>query len=107
MEKQRLRNLTTGKLHTDISFIYQDLEYITGMQGLMTHMLPNVMRAVMPWLKTKVNDSEYWDDKYSPELTGEYDIRPMNDEEKKEMFSMYQSMPHPFEQLGSKHKSNH
>lgn len=96
MEKQRLRNLTTGRLHTDITFIYQDLEFITGMEGIMTHMLPNVMTAVMPWLKEKVTDNEYWDDKFSPELSGEYQLEPMNNEECSLMLKRYGKLPHPF-----------
>lgn len=104
MEKQRLRNLTTGRLHTEVNFIYQDLEFITGMEGLMTHMLPNVMRSVEPWLREKVTDSEYWDDEYKPELRGEYQLEPMNQAERGEMLKRYAALPHPFELLGTARK---
>ena len=96
MEKQRLRNLTTGRLHTDVSFIYQDLEFITGMEGIMTHMLPNVSRAVTPWLKKQVKDAEYWDGQYKPELKGEHPIAPMNTREREEMLNIYNGLPSPF-----------
>ncbi len=95
MNKQRLRNLTTGKLHTEMSHIYQDLELITGMGGLMTHMLPNAMRAVEPWLETVVTDSEYWDGEYHPALDGEYDLPPMTTHQQKECLSRYQKLPSP------------
>ena len=32
MDIQRLRNLTTGRLHTEMGHIYEDLELITGMR---------------------------------------------------------------------------
>ena len=99
MDKQRLRNLTTCRLHTEMSFIYEDLEYITGMSGLMTHMLPNVMRAVEPWLKEQVTDEEYWDGEYNPNLKGEYPLEPMNEEERAEMLKRYKELPHPFAQM--------
>ena len=102
METQRLRNLTTGKLHTDIGFVYQDLEFITGMKGLMTHMLPNVLRAVKPWLKEKVSDTNYWDGEYSPDLKGGYPLEAMNDSERKEMLNRYADLPHPFSNMGEK-----
>ena len=51
MDIQRLRNGATGKLHTDIGHVYEDLEIITGEKGLMTHMLPRVCNAVRPWLQ--------------------------------------------------------
>lgn len=101
MEKQRLRNLTTGRLHTDVSFIYQDLEFITKEKGLMPNMLPNILRAVTPWLKENVTDSEYWDDEYRPELTGNCLITPMTEEEKKEFLARYEALPHPFEKMAA------
>ncbi len=34
---QRLRNLTTGILHTEIGHIYEDIESITGAKGVMAN----------------------------------------------------------------------
>ncbi|MES0444933.1 MAG: hypothetical protein ABUJ92_00170 [Desulfobacterales bacterium] len=96
METQRLRNLTTGRLHTEMDCIYQDLEYITGMDGLMTHMLPNVMRAVEPWLREKVAEPEYWDGEYCPSKAGSYPIEPMSEVEQKAMLTRYSTFSHPF-----------
>lgn len=97
MEAKRLRNLTTGKLHTEIGCVYQDLEFITGEVGLFTHMLPNVMRAVEPWLKEKVTDAAYWDDKYSPDADGDYPLEPMDEQEKAKFRLRCEALPHPFE----------
>ena len=95
MEAQRLRNLTTRKLHTDIQFIYEDLEFITGEKGLMTHMLPRVMDAVDPWLRSKVTDKRYWDGQYDPAHEGEFHLDPMDETEKAAAFQRYAAMPNP------------
>jgi hypothetical protein len=58
---QRLRNLTTSRLHTEISHVYEDLENIIGERGLLTHMLPNVKRSVEPWLRKHVPETRFWD----------------------------------------------
>ena len=97
MEAKRLRNLTTGKLHTEMGHIYEDLELITGMDGLMTHMLPRAMRAIAPWLKEKVKDSQYWDDEYNPDATGEYRLPKATLEERAQFLYAYKSQPCPLE----------
>jgi len=89
MDKQRLRNLTTGRLHTEMDHVYQDYEYITGSPGIMTHMLPNIHKAVEPWLKEKVPDPEYWDGEFRPDLEGDYHLEPMTKEESDAMFQRY------------------
>ena len=81
MNVQRLRNLTTGRLHTQIADIYQDIEYITGEPGVMTHMLPDAMKALLPYLREKAPDASLWDGAYNPLHVGEIDIPPMNIEE--------------------------
>ncbi len=96
MEAQRLRNLTTGRLHTDMSHIYQDMEFLSGMKGLMTHMLPNVMRAMTPWLKNKVKDGRFWDGEFDKSHKGDYKLEPMNELEKKLLVERYSKLPHPF-----------
>jgi len=96
MDKQRLRNLTTKRLHTQMGDVYEDIEYITGMKGIMTHMIPNAMRSLEPWLIEKVTDKEYWDGEYSPELTGEFEIKPMDENDKNLFIQRYSNMKHPF-----------
>lgn len=90
---QRLRNLTTRKLHTLMVHIYKDLEAITGTTGLMTHMLPRVIDAVDPWLKEKVVDKAYWDGLYNPNHLGEIELPEPTAEERKEMLQRYKTLP--------------
>lgn len=93
MDIQRLRNLTTHRLHTEMEHIYQDLEWITGIEGIFTHMLPNVMMAVDPWLKTKVTDERFYDGKFDTTHTGEYPIEPMTPEESQACLQRFGELP--------------
>ena len=95
MNIQRLRNLTTGRLHTEIGHVYEDLAWITGEQGLMTHMLPRAMRAVEPWLRTFVTGERFWEDKYDPTHVGEIELPMPTDEDRAEMFERYKAQPNP------------
>lgn len=95
MDIQRLRNLTTGRLHTKMDDIYQDIEFITGSPGIMTHQIPNANRSIEPWLHKKVTDEWFWDDKYDTSHVGDYPIEPMNDQEREEMFKIFSSLPSP------------
>ncbi|MES9841183.1 MAG: hypothetical protein ABW134_11575 [Candidatus Thiodiazotropha endolucinida] len=97
MDVQRLRNLTTGRLHTEIGHVYEDLELITGERGLMTHMLPRVMAAVEPWLKDHIPEQRFWDGKYDTAHTGEYTLPGPTKEDRTAMFERYKQMPNPLE----------
>lgn len=97
IDSQRLRNLTTGKLHTDIGCVYEDLEWITGERGLMTHMLPRVMKAVTPWLKEHVVLPRYWDGEYDPSHCGGYLLPEPSSDDRADMLARFQAMPSPFE----------
>ncbi len=95
MDVQRLRNLTTGKLHTEIGHVYEDLGIITGETGLMTHMLPRAWRAVEPWLREKIADSRFWDGQYDPTHTGEIELPTPTEADRAEMFERYKAQPDP------------
>lgn len=95
MDIQRLRNLTTGRLHTDIAHVYEDLGWITGEAGLMTHMLPRAIRAVQPWLRKFVTGDRFWEDKHDPTHTGEIELPMPTDEDRAEMFELYKAQPNP------------
>lgn len=97
MDIQRLRNLTTGRLHTEISHIYQDMELITGEKGLMTHMLPRVAKAIEPWLRKNVMEQRFWEDVYDTTHTGDYSLPEPTQEERAEMFKLYCAQPNPLE----------
>lgn len=97
MNTQRLRNLTTGRLHTEVSHIYEDLGAITGEDGLMTHMLPRVLDAVKPWLEEHVTDNRFWDGEYDISHEGEYELPTPTKEDQAAMFERFKTMPNPLE----------
>lgn len=97
MDIQRLRNLTTGRLHTAIGHIYEDLGTITGEKGLMTHMLPRAMQAVEPWLREHVKDERFWDGEYDTTHVGEFALPESTPEDRALMFERYKAMPNPLE----------
>lgn len=99
MDIQRLRNLTTGKMHTEIGHVYQDIEFFTGAEGLMTHMIPNAFRSLLPFLKKKITDPRFWDDAWDKDKThiGEIEVEPLSKEELVEFWADYEARPSPFE----------
>lgn len=97
MDIQRLRNLTTRRLHTKMEHIYEDLGIITGESGLMTHMLPRAMRAVEPWLREHVTDSRFWDDAYDTTHTGTLELPTPSGSDRDAMFERYAAQPNPLE----------
>ena len=92
---QRLRNLTTRKLHTEMDHIYEDLETITGQDDIMTHMLPRLCESVLPYLKENITDDRFWDGKHDPQHTGEIVISNPTDEDRRSMVEAYKAMPNP------------
>jgi hypothetical protein len=95
MDIQRLRNLTTGRLHTTMGDIYKDIETLVGAEGIMTHMLPRAADAMRPWLELMVTDKRFWDGKYDTTHTGDIDLRPMNASEQEAFWHSYGEMPNP------------
>lgn len=85
MDIQRLRNLTTHKLHTEMKHIYEDLEAITGIEGLMTYMLPRACDACTPWLVRHVTDERFWDDKFDESHVGTIELPTPSEIDRKEM----------------------
>ena len=100
MNVQRVRNLTTGILHTKMEDIYEDIEYITGDKGIMTHMLPNAREAMLPYLRKYATNSRYWNKEYDTAHSGNIEIPPMNTVEKDYFWQVYGNLPSPFEHLG-------
>ena len=97
MDIQRLRNLTTGRLHTEMGHIYEDLGTITGEKGLMTHMLRRAMTAVEPWLREHVTEPRFWDGEYDTTHTGEIELPEPTNEDRAAMFERYKALPNPLE----------
>jgi hypothetical protein len=92
MDIQRLRSLTTGILHTPISDVYEDIAYITGEEGIMTHRIPDALTAIKPWLRQQVLDTRFWDERWDSTHIGQVDIRPMNNEEKALFFKRFRDL---------------
>ena len=97
MDIQRLRNLTTGRVHTDMGCIYEDLEMLIGQEGLMTHMLPRAMGAVEPWLREHIKDPKFWDGEYDPTHTGNFDLPTPTKEDQKIFFERFKEMLSPLD----------
>jgi hypothetical protein len=96
---QRLRNLTTHRKHTEMENIYEDLEWLCGESGLMTHMLPNMLEAVTPWLRQYVTDEKYWDGKYDTSHVEVLTLPTPTTLEREEMWNRYRALPSPFARL--------
>lgn len=95
MDIQRLRNLTTGMLHTKVEHVYEDIEYLTNTSGLMTHQIPNAIRAIEPWLRQQVTKLRFWDGKCDTTHIGRFEIQPMTAKEKAEMLERFGAMRSP------------
>jgi len=88
---QRLRNLTTGRLHTKMGDIYKDLELITGEEGLMTHMLPRVRDSIKPWLKEHVKEPRFWNHEYDTTHTGDFPLPTPTEQDREKFFELYKT----------------
>ena len=99
MKTQRLRNLTTGRLHTQMDDIYEDVEYLTGEQGVMTHMLPRAAEALEPYIRAHVPDPRFWDGKFDLSHVGDVDIPPMGKQDRAAFWKRYAALPNPLERL--------
>lgn len=95
---QRLRSLTTGRLHTtEIENVYEDLGKIIGGDGILTHMIPRIMKAVNPWLKENVKDPRFWDGMFYADHAGEIELPNPTEEERAAMFELFKAMSDPLE----------
>jgi hypothetical protein len=99
MDFQRLRNLTTGIIHTEIGHVYEDIELLSKAEGILTHQLPNAARALEPWLREKITDPRFWDGQFDLGHCGELDIEPMTDEEKAKFCDRFRALPSPFSKV--------
>ena len=79
--------------------IYEDIEFIVGAKGIMTHQIPNAMRALEDWLREKVTEPRFWDGKLDMCHVGETEIQPMTGAERDAFWKRYGALPHPFSQF--------
>lgn len=80
--------------------IYEDVEYLVGFKGVMTHQLPNAWRAMQAWLKSRVLDTRFWDDQFDTTHQGEVEIQPMTKEEQDQFWKRYGALPSPLDAIG-------
>lgn len=95
MDIQRLRSLTTGKLHTNIKHVYEDIEIITGTPGLMTHQIPNALTALKPWLLANVTDPRFWDGTFDITHVGDIELPEMTDDERDALLGRFAALSSP------------
>jgi len=95
MNIQRLRNLTTERLHTKMDDIYEDIEYLVGENGLFSHQIPNAYRALLPWLREKVTEQRFWNGQFDETHVGEFDISPMTKDEQSSFWKRFSELPSP------------
>jgi hypothetical protein len=96
MEIQRLRHLTTGRLHTKEEHVCEDLGIIIGAMFL-NHMIPRGIRAIEPWLREHVIEPRFWNDEHDPMHIGELELPMPSEAERKLMLERYAAQPNPFE----------
>ena len=89
MNIQRLRNLTTGILHTDIACVYEDIEHLIGETGIFTHMIPDAMRALRPWLRARVAEPAAWVVCLEDDSRAEIALEPMNETERADFWRAF------------------
>ena len=99
MKNQILRNLTTGRLNTEMSDVHEAFEFFIG-DEFVTHQLPNALTALTPILKRKIKEGRYWDGEYDVDHKGEYEILPLNKDERDEFYKGYLTLPDPLSQIG-------
>jgi hypothetical protein len=81
--KGALRNMTSGRLHTDIGQVYQFIEEYTGEKGIMTHHIPSACRALLPILKTKLGPEWFTDEWIKEGLSESVEVSDLTVEERK------------------------
>ncbi|URA06982.1 hypothetical protein P9A47_gp14 [Xanthomonas phage Elanor] len=97
MDIQRLRSLTTRRLHTDVRDVYKDIALLTGQPGIMTHQIPNALRALEPFLRQRAPEPRLWDGQFDQTHTGEIEVLPMSGQELNEFMVRYAELPDPLE----------
>ena len=88
----KLRNITSGILHTGIGDIYVFLEEYLDEKGIMTHQLPSACQALVNILKRKLPEEWFTEEwiKDRDWQVQEVEISDLTQEEKDEFWKEYQ-----------------
>jgi hypothetical protein len=99
-KEHQILNITTGRLYTEMGDIYNFFNQVIE-PGIMTHMLPNAMRAIVPILKRKL-PLKYFGNFYNPTLpNGDIEFEFT---EKAEFWDAYNALPSSLSLLGTARK---
>jgi hypothetical protein len=88
--KGKLRNITTGILHTNIDDVYLFLEEYVGAKGIMTHQLGSAVKALTPILQTKLSDEWFREEWIKVGLDKVIEITDLTEEEKIKFWKEYE-----------------
>lgn len=80
--KGKLRNVTSGRLHTDIGDVYKFYEEYCEADGIMTHQIPSAFKALLPILKGKLSEEWFTDEWIKTGLDEPAEIAELTTEEK-------------------------
>jgi hypothetical protein len=86
----KLRNITTGILHTAIGDVYEFLEEYLDAKGIMTHQLPSACRALEPILKSKLPETWFVKEWVKAGLDVEAECPDLTEDEKKVFWESYE-----------------
>lgn len=87
----KLRNITSGILHTSVGDVYSFFEEYLGEKGIMTHHLPVAGKAILPILKRNLDDSWFTDEWVKEALDESVDIPDLTDDERTEFWRGFES----------------
>ena len=99
MDIQRIRNLTTLRVHTQIEHFFEDIKYITGDSRVIPYHLEMTCDAMRPWLMEKLKDKRFFDGRYDKTHTGEIDLSPMTVVERETFLKLFLEQPSPLEKI--------
>jgi hypothetical protein len=84
---QRLRNLTTSKLHTRLDDLHEDFERILG-KPISSQSYEYARQAILLWLHENLKDPRFWDETYDPTHIGEVKLIEPTETERVFMLSI-------------------
>lgn len=92
MTNQRLRNLTTGILHTSLEHVFEDIQTITGKKQVKKNQFLNALKAMEPYLRRVCTDQRLWQHHYDPEHLGDTEVVPMELDEQEKFWRSYKKL---------------
>lgn len=87
--KGKLRNMTTGRLHTEIGDVYKFIEEYTGEKGIMTHHIPSACPPIQTILKRHLSAEWFTDEWIKTGLDEVVEIPYMTEDERKEFWEAF------------------